>query len=367
MKITRVESFFVAIPFEHGAPKPKQGAGGIRTTLDAVYVRVETDAGLTGWGECFGFNACPVTDFAIRKVVGPMAVGRDCDDIDAIMFDLHKRVQSMGRNSPLIFALSGIDIALWDIAGQAKGLPVHRLLGSDGSTTRVEAYASLQRLETPEYVRKVCGEVLRRGYRNVKLHERTVEAVAAAREALGAGFPLMLDTNCQWSLPQAIEMAQRLKPYGLAWLEEPVFPPDDYKALAALRKATDIPVAAGENLGNLLDCDRILDSQAVDVVQPDPTKIGGITECWKAVRMALSRGVKVEPHSPLYGPGLAATLHMIAAMPQPCLAEFYYADLAVSPLGQAAIPQNGFLNVPQGPGLGIDVDVAALEKYRVSM
>ncbi len=365
MKITRVESFYVAIPFEHGAPKPSQGAGGIRTTLDAVYVRVDTDTGISGWGECFGFACCPVTDFALKAVLGPMAVGRDCDNIDTLMFDLHKRVQSLGRNSPLIFGLSGIDIALWDIAGKAKRMPVHRMLGSDGSVTRIEAYASLQRLDTPANIRKVCGDVVERGYRHVKLHERTIEAVAAAREALGDGFPLMLDTNCTWSLPQAIDMAERLKPYNLTWLEEPVFPPDDYKALAALRKATRIPIAAGENLGNLLDADRMLDAKAVNVLQPDPIKMGGITECWKAVKMAQARGVQVEPHSPWYGPGLAAALHMIAAMGDHCLAEFYYADLERSPMGETAIPNGGYLNVPQGPGLGIEVDESILEMYRV--
>ena len=144
-----------------------------------------------------------------------------------------------------------------------------------------------------------------------------------------------------------------------------MFPPDDYKALAALRKATRIPIAAGENLGNLLDADRMLDAQAVNVLQPDPIKMGGITECWKAVKMAQARGVQVEPHSPWYGPGLAAALHMIAAMGDHCLAEFYYADLERSPMGETAIPNGGYLNVPQGPGLGIEVDESILEMYRV--
>jgi len=366
MKITKIEAFHLAIPFDHGAPMPSQGAGGVRTTMDSVYIRVNTDAGLTGWGECFGFACCPVTHFAIQRVIAPMAVGRACDDIGALMFELHRRVQSSGRNGPLIFGLSGLDIALWDIAGKARGEPIHKMLGSTGERRRIPAYASLMRLDTPDNVTKVCGDVLARGYRAVKLHERTLATVAAARKALGPDIPLMLDTNCTWDLAISKRMAQDLALYNLAWLEEPVFPPDDYKALASLRAATHIPIAAGENLGNLLDVERILDAGAVDVVQPDPIKMGGITECWKALGMAQARGVQAEPHTPWYGPGLMAGLHMISAMEQECLAEYYYADLAGWPLGEASIPRNGSLDVPDGPGLGIEVDEDVVAKYRVA-
>ncbi len=366
MKITNLESYLIAIPFEHGAPKPSQGSGGVRTTLDAVYVRIDTNEGVSGWGECFGFACCPVTHFALQKVIRPMLLGRECDDISSLMFELHRRVQSSGRNGPLIFGLSGVDIALWDIAGKARNLPIHRMLGSSGARTRIPAYASLMRLDTADNVRKVCNDAIARGYSQIKLHERTIETVAAAREVAGRGFPIMLDTNCTWDLPTAIEMARLLEPYDLTWLEEPVFPPDDYKALARLRATTRIPVAAGENLGNLLDVERILDAGAVDVIQPDPIKMGGITECWKALQMAQERGVQAEPHSPWHGPGLAAALQLIAAMDSECLAEFYYADLAKSPIGAAGVPKDGFLAVPDGPGLGIVVDEGVLAEFRVA-
>ena len=366
MKITGIEPMFLAIPYEHGAPKPSLGTGQQRGTMDACYVRVETDQGLVGWGESFGFACCPITHHIIKTFLAPMAEGRECDDIGALMFDLHKRVQNMGRNSPLIFALSGLDIALWDIAGKAKGVPVHRLLGSSGAKKRVEAYASLLRLDTEANVRKVCDIVLSRGYKHVKLHERTVEATAAARAALGDRFPLMLDTNCTWTPAQAHDMAKRLAPYELTWLEEPLFPPDDYPELARLRAATDIPIAAGENLGNILDVHRIIAAGAVDVVQPDPIKIGGITECWKALEYAREKGVQAEPHTPWYGPGLAAGLQLIAAMKSECLAEYYFADLEQWPLGEACVPKDGYLAIPEGPGLGIEVDEKVIAKYRVA-
>ena len=366
MKITRIEPMFIAIPYEHGAPKPAMGVGQQRGTMDACYVKVETDAGLTGWGEAFGFACCPISHHIIKTFIAPMAEGRDCDDIGALMLDLHRRVQNMGRSSPLIFALSALDIALWDIAGKAKGLPVHKLLGSSGGKKKVEAYASLLRCDTPENIRKVCDRVLSRGYKQVKLHERTEEATAAARAALGEKYPLMLDTNCTWTFEQSVEMAKRLERYDLAWLEEPLFPPDDYGALAALRKATSIPIAAGENIGNLLDAGRMLDAGAVDVVMPDPIKMGGISECWKALELARARGVRAEPHSPWFGPGLAAGLHLIGAMPGECMVEYYFADLERAPLGEMSIPKNGFLEIPDGPGLGITVDEDVVARYRVA-
>ena len=365
MKIQRVEAIHVSIPYEHGAPKPIFGIGTTRATMDAVYIRVDTDEGISGWGEAFGFAACPVTAAAVSRVVAPLAVGRDPGDIPALMNDLRRRVQNMGHNGPVGFALSGFDIALWDIAGKVAGQPVHRLLG--GARKRnIPTYASLLRLHTAEHVKNVCAAAIARGYRHIKLHERTVEAVAAAREVAGADFPLMLDTNCTWTMTQSIEMAHKLEPFDLTWLEEPLFPPDDYQALARVRREGRIPIAAGENLGNLNDVRQMLDADAVDVVQPDAIKMGGITEIGKVLPLARERGVRAEPHSPYYGPGLIATLHVIAAMPEEeVMAEFFYADLEQSPLGDMVYPRDGYLVVPDGPGLGIEVNETILERFRV--
>ena len=365
MKITRIEPILLAIPYEHGAPKSVMATGTLRTTMDALYLRVETDQGLVGWGEAFGFACCAVTHAAVERALAPLAIGREIDDIAALMHDLHRRLQNMGRNGPVSFALSGLDIALWDIAGQVAGMPIYRLLGGDGKKTRVPAYASLLRIGTPEHVARVAAGAVERGYRSIKLHERTYEAVAAARAAAGPDVALMLDTNCTWTPDEAVAMARRLGGYDLAWLEEPVFPPDDYAGLARVRRAGGIAVAAGENLGNLQEVMRIIAAGAIDIIQPDPTKIGGISECWKSLETAGHLGMRAEPHSPYYGPGLAASLHLIAAMPGEVMCEFYYADLAASPLGDMIYPQGGFLGVPDAPGLGIRVDEDIVARYRV--
>lgn len=366
MKITRVEPMLIELPYEHGAPKPALGTGAVRTLMDAVYIRVDTDEGVTGWGEAFGFGSCPITLAAAKIIVAPLAEGRDPTDIPALMTDLHRRLQGMSLNGPVRFALSGLDIALWDIAGKIAGQPIHRLLGGDGKRTRIPVYASLLRMLDEGYVAKVSAEAVARGYRHIKLHERTVETVAAARHAVGPDIALMLDTNCSWSTDQAIDMARQMADCDLFWLEEPVSPPDDFDGLARVRRAGGIPVAAGENLGTYHDLRRIIEAGAVDVVQPDVTKLGGISEMWKAIAFAAERGARLEPHSPLYGPGLIATQHLIAAMDQDAMCEFYFCDLGASPMGDAINAVDGFMRVPDGPGLGVEVDEQVIEQYRTA-
>ncbi|MGE3644551.1 MAG: mandelate racemase/muconate lactonizing enzyme family protein [Beijerinckiaceae bacterium] len=365
MKIASIDSYLVAIPYEHGAPKPVLTAASGRQTQDAVYVRVETENGLTGWGEAFGFGACQMSHLAIGHVVAPLATGRDASDIPALMTSLFRATQGMSRNGPVAYALSGLDIALWDIAGKAAGKPVHAMLGG-ARRSRIPAYASLLRIGDPEYVAKVTRIALSRGYRHIKLHERTAEAVAAARAAAGPDIALMLDTNCTWDTETALAMCQKLRPYNLAWLEEPVYPPDDFAGLARLRKEGGIPVAAGENLGNVMDVRHCLEMGAVDVIQPDLAKMGGITEMMKAISLASAAGVRLELHSPLFGPALAASQHVLAAIPEETMCEFYFADLEANPMGAAGAPRDGFFDVPQGPGLGIEVDEKLLQSYAIA-
>ena len=363
MKITRIEPIHVSIPFEHGAPKPTEGlgAGG---RFDALFVRVDTDAGVTGWGEAFGYAAGPVTTAALTRIVAPLAVGRDANDIAALMGDLWFRTKGMSRNGPVAFALSGLDIALWDIKGKVAGAPVWRLLGG-ASRPRVQAYASLMRLG-PEHVGKVAADAAARGYRHIKLHEHSVEAVAAARAAVGRDVPLMLDTNCFWPTVEAAHAAARtMQPYDLAWLEEPLYPPDDFEGLARLRREAGVPIAAGENLGNVMDVRRITDAKAVDVVQPSLAKMGGISEVVRAIADAERRGTRVVLHAPYSGPALIAAVHVIAAQKDDMLCEHRYGELAAKPLGDFTEAHDGHLRVPDGPGLGFDVDLAAIERYRV--
>ena len=366
MKITRVEPIFVGIPYDHGAPKPERHGMGAWETQPILFMRVETDTGIVGWGEAFGHASTPVTITAITEIVAKLAVGRDPTDISKLMADLIRRTQSMARSGPVQFALSGLDIALWDIAGKIKGQPVWKLLGGKERKGTIPAYASLFRLGTPELVAKVAGKAVERGYRQVKLHEHSVETTAAARQAIGPDAALMVDTNCFWDSPDTITaICKELESYNLTWLEEPLYPVDSYDVLAQIRANVRVPFAAGENLGNVNDVRWIVNAKAVDVAQPSVAKIGGITEMVKAISYIESKGIRAVPHAPFLGPALMAAIHIIAAMPKDVPCEHRFCDLEQSPLGDAVISKNGRLTVPDGPGLGFEVDQKVIDKYRV--
>jgi D-galactarolactone cycloisomerase len=366
MKITKIEPIFVGIPYDHGAPKPQRHGVGAWDTQPILFVRVETDAGIIGWGEAFSHASTPVTITAISAIVAKLAVGRDPTDISALMADLTRMTQSMARSGPVQFALSGLDIALWDIAGKVAGEPVWRLLGGKQGKTTIPAYASLFRLGTEEYVTRVATKAVERGYKHVKLHEHSVEMVAAARRAIGPTISLMVDTNCYWDdTNEIISVCKQLEPYDVTWLEEPLYPADSYDGMAQVRRETKVPLAAGENLGNYNDVRWITDAKAVDIIQPSVAKIGGITELRKAIDYVTSHGIRAVPHSPFLGPALIAAIHVIAAMANEVWCEHRFCDLEASPLGAAAISRDGSLTVPDGPGLGFDVDQAVLDKYRI--
>jgi L-alanine-DL-glutamate epimerase-like enolase superfamily enzyme len=364
MRITRVEPILIAVPYEHGGPKPMRPLGPW-THMETLLVRVETDGGFTGWGEAFGFAASPLTREAIVRMVAPLCVGREFNDVPSFMAELRRKLHAMGRHGPVSFALAGIDIALWDIAGKARGEPVHRLLGG-GTRDRIPTYASLLRYGKPDLVARYTEEAVGRGYRAVKLHEHLVETVAPGREAAGPDIAIMVDTNCAWGPDEAIAMARKLQRYDLAWLEEPVDPVDDYDALARLRRETPMTIAAGENIGHAAEARAAIGCGALDIFQPSVTKIGGIVAMRHAIAIARQQGVRVMPHSPYFGPGLIATLHIIAADLPDAMCERFYCELEATPLGEAIAAPDGYMRVPQGPGLGIDLDENILARYAVT-
>jgi L-alanine-DL-glutamate epimerase-like enolase superfamily enzyme len=333
--------------------------------MNVLFVRVDTDEGVTGWGEAFGFVSCAVTRAAIEVLIAPRCIGRDPTDVAALMADLTFGLRSSGRTGPVVFGLSGIDIALWDIAGKVAGKPIHQLLGGP-TRERIPAYASLLGFHDVEKAARNAHAALDAGYRHIKLHETDTPSVAAARRTIGANTPLMLDVNCAWTPEKALAMARELEPYDLRWLEEPVWPPEDHAAMKRIRTETRVPVASGENASSASDLIELARDGIVDVLQPSVTKIGGITALQKIVAFAESAGVEVALHSPYLGPGLIATVHLIAAMKRDVVCERFYLDLDASPLGSWIDVVDGMMDVPSEPGLGVTVDEALLERYRVA-
>jgi L-alanine-DL-glutamate epimerase-like enolase superfamily enzyme len=364
MKITGIESIVLNLPMVIDGATPML-AGRPRTSIDMLLVRVDTDAGITGWGEAFGHRIFPATRAALDTLLGPLCVGRDPRQVLALNDDLQRALHGVGRSGPAVYALSGLDIALWDIAGKAAGLPLYRLLGGS-SRTDLPAYASLLRYGTAEAVARYTAQALGRGYRHVKLHEITVPEVKAARDVAGPDVAIMVDANCPWTVEQAIEMARRLAPLDVRWLEEPVWPPENLAGLAEVRTRGGVPTAAGENYGTVWEFRRACEAGAIAYAQPSVTKIGGVTELRRVMTVAEAFGVQVVPHSAYFGPGLLASIHCLAAMPAESLVERFYCDFAENPLGEAIDPRQGRIAVPQGPGLGVDPDPRLLQKLRTA-
>ena len=364
MKITAVESCVVSLPYDMGGPWPSF-AGKPWTHLEILLVKVETDEGLVGWGEAFGHAAIPSTKAALEDIVAPLVIGRDAEDIDTLSHDILHAVHLLGRNGPFVYAYSGIEIALWDIRGKKAGQPLHRLLGGKGDRTELDAYASLLRYTDPKLVAKNTAAACARGYRHIKLHEVTREAVLAAKNAPGVdGANIMLDVNCAWSVPDAIKMADALRDDGLTWLEEPVFPPEDCHGLARVRQR-GIPISAGENVAGVFGFQSLIDAKAIDIAQPSVTKIGGIGEMLKVIDLCRKEGVAVAPHSPYFGPGFIATLHIIAALTPKALVEVLWLDMEANPFDPYVVPVNGRCKVPQKSGLGCDPDPAIMARYKI--
>jgi D-galactarolactone cycloisomerase len=364
MKITRVETIVVNMPLVIKGAAPMM-AGRPRTSMDTLYVRIDTDAGISGWGEAFGHRIWPATKAALDTLIAPMCIGRDASAIAALMSELQRTLHGVGRNGPAMYALSGIDIALWDIAGKAANLPLYRLLGG-APRADLPAYASLLRYGNAQAVAQNTAQARSRGYLHIKLHEITVPEVKAGREAAGPGIPLMIDTNCPWTVREAIAMSRAFQPYDPLWVEEPVFPPEDVAGLAAVRRATGMAIAAGENVGNVADFKRLFDAGAVTYAQPSITKVGGVSEMRKVLTLAEAFGVEVVPHSPYFGPGFLASVHVLATLARETTVERFYCDFAENPLGERIDPKNGRIGVPQTPGVGADPDPKLLEKLRVA-
>ena len=358
MIITAVEAVPLAIPFRYGAEGWKLGSGGWRA-LDFCLVRVETDAGVVGWGEAFSYSCRRAVAAAVRDMIAPIAVGREVSELAAIHAEIQKRLHIFGRFGITAFALSGLDIALWDLAAKSAGKPLHALLGG-ARRERVACYASLLRYADTKLLSQYCGKALDDGFRAIKLHEVDEKVIAAApRDAA-----LLLDVNCEWSVSEAIAVGKRLAPLGLDWFEEPVFPPEDGAGLRAVGEGCGIPIAAGENCCFATQFAALFDAGAVQYAQPSVTKLGGITEFRKVAQLAAARGVKLAPHSPYFGPGALATLHLLAALTDSARFEYFYLWPDAWLYGERLAPLRGELRVPSAPGLGADPDPEVLRRFR---
>lgn len=358
MKIADVQAIPLSIPMKPMVPASSWTAWAGK----AVIVRVRTDEGLVGVGEAFAYGAPLAVCNVIDEGLKPLLLGQDPARIGYLTTLMHRGTRNYGRRGLGMFAISGVEIALWDLLGKRLNAPLYELLGG-AVRSSFPAYASLMRYDSPEDVAAACRHFAGLGFGMLKLHQTDVESVRAAREAVGPDVELMLDTNCPWSPPEALAMARALEPHHLFWLEEPVWPPEDYDGLASVTKASPIRIASGENEATHFGFREMIARRAVDVLQPSISKVGGVAEVRKIAALAATAGLPVALHSFYFGPALAATLHLAATLDGTMPTEFPTGEHQTPLLTRPIQARDGRLEVPTGPGLGVDLNEDAIRQH----
>lgn len=376
--IEKVTCHVVAAPIERPFTSSR---GWLYKTRGSCIVEIETRDGVVGWGECYG--PAHVARAFIETQFAPRVIGRDPFDVEVIWEDLYNRIKDYGSTGMAISAISGIDIALWDIIGKVCGKPVHKLLGG-AHRSSVQAYATgLYFIDMDRLVEEAVDEArgyVEQGFTAVKMKiglgsiKRDIERVAAVRRAIGDDVALMVDANHCLTVPAAIQMGRELERLNVAWFEEPISP-EDIDGYVEVTRALDMAVAGGENCFTRWGFRDIVSRKAMDIVQPDVCAAGGLSESRKIATLAITHGVECVPHAWGSVIGVAATLHFLASLPDqppsyrpmPLLFEFEQCEnpfrdhLAVEPIVQ----ERGVVAVPQGAGLGIEIDRAVLKRYTV--
>jgi L-alanine-DL-glutamate epimerase-like enolase superfamily enzyme len=361
MKITSAEVILVEIPFVLRGT----GVGIMPTawrTLEFALVRLEDELGNVGWGEGFGYSLIDATKSVIDRLILPSLVGATITDIPEWNRRTQRQLHMFGRYGVTIFAISGVDIALWDLAAKRQGKPLHKLLSSGVTRSEIPFYASLVRYAEKDLVVQSSKKVLDAGFTKIKLHEITLPEIKACRDTVGANPSICVDVNCAWSREFVEANRAELDALRLAWLEEPIYPPEDFTALAGLR-GKGLPIAAGENWCTSFQVRQALEARAVDYLQPSMTKVGGISEYLEIIDLASRYDVTLMPHSPYFGPGFYASLQVAAARPSVQALEYNFVQPDAWLADVEGIRRGEMIAVSDRPGIGFEPDPDVLKKY----
>ncbi len=372
MKITRVETIYLRLP----QIKDTYDSG-----QDALVVRIETDEGICGIGEV---DSAPM---AVKGVIdgpysnplisglGSLLIGEDPLRTEYLWHKMYWQNIYASRRGIGIHAMSGIDLALWDIKGKALGQPVWKLLGG-GFHERMRVYASSLFGADPYETGELARRFRERGFSAVKFGwapmgkdaATDVALVREARAGLGDDGDLMIDAGLVWDAKTAIRRARAFSEFNIFWLEEPL-KPDDYEGYSRLSAATDIPIAAGEEESERRSYIELMDKGKIDVVQVDLTRCGGFTEAVKIASLAADRGLRCVNHGFTTYINVSAALHFLNSIPNSFIAEFVVEEsttLRDEITIQRMVAEDGTLAIPQEPGLGIELNPEGIEKYRVA-
>lgn len=371
MKITQIKAFPVSFP----VPADKSVTLGIGRSVkrDAVLVQIQTDDGLTGWGEAH-HGRCPgAIARLIDTTLAELVVGLKATDAVGIWDRVYRmQLASHGMGAAAAMALSGLDMAVWDIRCQVAGMPLCELLG--GKARPVKAYAggiALGWQPPASLVEEALGHIAK-GYKALKLRvgdsvARDIERVQAVRAAVGDSIDILVDANTNYSLQQARQVVSAFDECGVGWLEEP-FAAHDRHAYRTLARLGRVALAAGENHFTRYEFETLLEDDCVGFVQPDISKTGGLTETLRIAAMASARKLSVNPHTSLTALNMAASIHLLCAVDNPgyfegdvTLYNPFRDDLGSQP--PYMLDAEGYVRPASGVGSGIEVDMAFVMKH----
>jgi L-rhamnonate dehydratase len=372
MKITNVQAIVLKLP------EISDAADG---TQDDLIIKVETDEGITGYGEVdtAPFVGKAIVDaykshgtcYGLREIV----IGSDPFDYEQIWNTMYAKTYYYGRTGPVMHVMSGIDMALWDIMGKALNLPVHKLLGGSYAT-KVRPYASALMPATAEEVKARVEQYCTQGYTAIKFGwgplgydaKFDLSLIHAAKKAAGDQVEIMIDIGKRYRLKTAMYVARAMEQLNIYWLEEPL-PAEDFVGYNKLAASTTMRIATGEEESGRIAFARLLAETHIDVVQPDVSRCGGLTEAKKIATMAADKNIMCVPHAFKTGILVAASIHLIAALPDVPFLEFSVTESSIRKelLTNPFVQKDGFVEVPKLPGLGIELNPEVVTKYGVNL
>jgi len=383
MKITNVTPWIVNGPWENADTVVPDGRPRVK---QYVFVQVETDEGVTGWGEITTYPG-PVANRAIAAMlreVGPFLVGDDPSHIEAIWQKIFRAFTYMGSRGATTALISGIDIALWDIRGKVLDQPIYMLLGGPvrdsislythyGYTPQVEEFvqsaltevhAGVLAIKTDPFFQARTGIAFTDGQISAREEQRGIDLIAAVREAVGPEIELLIDCHGHYDVPTGVRLAQRLAPYDIGWFEEPV-PPESYAALKQLRDQVPTRICVGERLYTRFDFAPLLEQRLADYIMPDVTWTGGITELKKIATLAEAYYIPISPHDASGPINILAGAHVAMTVPNFYRLESRRADMSFynAFIEEPLVVHDGNLQMPDRPGLGLTMNMEYLRAH----
>ena len=365
MKIEHVEA--VNLLCQYPEDDKFQYAGGVCTNRLTTLILVHTDTNFVGIGSVYSHPA--LIYLIVRDQLNPLLIGEDPCNVEELWKKMYGLTLWYGRKGVAMSTLGGVDTALWDLRGKSAGKPVWELLG--GGRKTCPAYASGLLWNDVDKLAEEAGQYIERGFRRVKMRlarseEYDTSAVLAVRKAIGMDHDVIVDASMRYHFELACRMGNFLKEQKVFWYEEP-FAPEDIDSYVALRQVVDVPIAGGENEFGLQGFREVIRAKALDIVQPDASRCGGISEVWKIAEMAEGSGLGVATHSWNDAVAIMANAHVVAAMSNGVTVEVdqmnnpFVNDLLVKPLQI----ENGELQLSHAPGLGVELDLEVVNKFRL--